>query len=208
MVQNEAPRPGLVGFSKAGAEPHPPRQPSAPARERRQTAPARRNPMEPRLERVGKAAMRYRWPPRLAALLGKLPDHQVARRAGLHPQTVTVERRRRDLPPPSPRRPRVRLRRELGIPNPPRPSVWTAAALGRLGKVPDAMLARELGVGVAYVAQRRQRHRLLRHRRWTPEQDRQLGTGPNRALAERLGRSLSAVNKRRRLLARRDASEE
>jgi hypothetical protein len=178
------------------------------------------------------AATGPRWTRAMLRLLGTLADREVAERFGIPLRTVRAKRWRRGTPARPGRRLKIartadlarllrrlneevrratglstmtvyRLRRELGVPNPPRPSVWTPAALARLGTVPDAELARELGVGAAYVAQRRQRLGLLRHRRWTPQEERQLGIAPNRHLAERLGRSLGAVELRRRLLARR-----
>ena len=80
------------------------------------------------------------WPPRLARLLGRRPDAEVAKRAGVVAQTVSRERRRRGIPPFEPRRPRIE---------------WTRAMLALLGTDTDGNVAAELRVHVGSVQLRR-----------------------------------------------------
>jgi hypothetical protein len=74
---------------------------------------------------------RFRWPSRLAALLGRVPDAALARRAGVYDRTVSDERRRRGIAP---------------LEKPKKPFPWTSASLRLLGRITDAALARRLGL--------------------------------------------------------------
>jgi hypothetical protein len=161
------------------------------------------------------------WTPRALARLGKVADAELARELGLRVETVAGKRRQRGLRQRWPWTPEElrqvgteddravarrlgrsvtavkRRRQHLGRPAvppsrpasrpAPRPPVWTPEALARLGQVPDAELARELGV-----------KRRPPGRRGTPEERLEPGTGSDREVQPRQGRSVSRT--RRRLL--------
>jgi hypothetical protein len=177
---------------------------------------------------------RPRWTRAMLRLLGLASDPAVATRLGLSARTVRRERRQRGIPPYERHRDKLvrtaklaaflrrptgevcrraglrrgtvyQLRKELGVPTPPRPSAWTPRALAQLGKLPDAVLARQLGLSVAWVARKRQQQGLGRSR-WTPEEERHLGTASDREVAKRIGRSAEAVKLRRLSVARRRAA--
>ncbi|NJL29654.1 MAG: hypothetical protein HC897_18065 [Thermoanaerobaculia bacterium] len=115
-----------------------------------------------------------RWTKAMLRWLGKEPDMAVAERLGIGRTAVIAERRRRQIPPnrapglpvrrdrrtiavlkrPSHEAAAVlgvkhqtvsRLRQDLGVPLPERPTVWTPKVLRQLGKVPDAVLAAQIG---------------------------------------------------------------
>jgi hypothetical protein len=79
-------------------------------------------------------------PERLARLLGKVPDIDLARRAKLSFATVRNERRRRGIAPFKPLRP---------------PIEWTAEMLALLGQASDVEVAVELGVSKTTVGCKR-----------------------------------------------------
>ncbi len=74
--------------------------------------------------------------------------------------------------------------------------------LSRLGKVPDAEIAAELGIRPSTVAEKRGQRGipppLMRF--WTPEEDALAGTLPDGEIAKKVGRSRNAVAHRRRRL--------
>jgi hypothetical protein len=77
-----------------------------------------------------------RWTAEQLALLGTLPDAEVARRTGRTPNAVR------------------QMRERLGIPN-PAGNRWTAEGLALLGTLPDREVARRLGRSLASVTQKR-----------------------------------------------------
>ncbi|MFL6201408.1 MAG: hypothetical protein ACJ76J_19735 [Thermoanaerobaculia bacterium] len=95
-----------------------------------------------------------------------------------------------------------KLRRDLGVPTPPRPSAWTKRALSRLGKVDDEVLARELGLKTSTVQLKRLKQGLRKKesRRWTAAEDLLVRDLPPAEAAQRLGRSLQPVQRRRAAL--------
>ncbi len=171
-----------------------------------------------------------KWPRRLLALLGKRSDLEIARRAGISPHVVARERRRLGIAPFRYKPPRIiprnrevaaivrkpideaceilviaartvqTIRKELGISRPPRPDPWTKSALDRLGTVPDAEIAAELGIRVNRVVKKRlaigRPPALLRP--WTPEEDALLGTRPDAEIATKIKRTSKAVEQRRK----------
>lgn len=74
---------------------------------------------------------RFPWPPSLLALLGRVTDTAIARRAGVSRKTVEAERQRRGIPAFTPKQTPVR---------------WTPALIALLGQVTDTQLADDLGV--------------------------------------------------------------
>jgi hypothetical protein len=85
------------------------------------------NPDEAPLGRHLEAARQERaWPAEHLALLGKMPDAEVAARTGRRENAVRVKRYK------------------LGIPNPSGPG-WTAEELDLLGTAPDAEVATRIG---------------------------------------------------------------
>ena len=110
------------------------------------------------------------------------PTREVARRLGVGIKTV------------------FELRRELGVPAPPRPTSWTEEALAKLGQVPDEELAAELGLQVDTVRMKRLGAGLRKRtvRRWTPAEEELIRELEPAAAAEKTGRTLQAVLKRRR----------
>jgi hypothetical protein len=139
------------------------------------------------IERLSTHPNRFRWPERLLRLLGKLPDREIAERAGVHPGTVANERRRRKIPAYSPHR----------------PVEWTQERIALLGTASDRDVAAALGIG----------HRSVFHKRrvlgippfkepvreemasfhWTPQALALLGKASDRAVARRLGISATTV---------------
>jgi len=167
-----------------------------------------------------------RWSRRWLAQLGKRSDDEIANAMGVHPSSVTKKRRLLRIPAiggagvvevtPALRRllrlPNVvvvqrtglkndtivRLRRELGIRAPLFIDVpWTKQALRRLGKVPDARLAEEIGVCVSAVRGRRLRAGIgpsRPTRRFEARERSLLVSGlPASEIARRLRRPLPAV---------------
>ncbi|MFW6193460.1 MAG: hypothetical protein ACOC83_08225, partial [Gemmatimonadota bacterium] len=182
-------------------------------------------PKEPRPPKV-------HWTDPMRSRLGRDPDAAVARRLGIGVRAVREERERLAVPPFRPSRKKVRrspalrpilqrstkeitadtdvsaptvraLRRELAVPPPPRASAWTPAALEKLGTVPDAVLAAELGLKPDTVRKKRYQHGIRKKpspRRWTPREDELVRAHPPREAARRTRRTLKAVHHRRRIL--------
>jgi len=170
-----------------------------------------------------------KWTASMRRLLGKQSDAKVAARLGISVQAVFIERQRRAIPAAAsvagsiPRNPRVAeivrkpiaeaseilgvrpdtvriLRKDLGVPGTLPPISWTRRALRRLGKVPDAEIAAELGCCKETVARKRRELgiRLVDIRPWTPEEHALVGTLPDRVVASKIGRTRAAVAGRRR----------
>lgn len=95
------------------------------------------------------------------------------------------------------------LRHELGVTAPDgrgRPWRWSKRVVSRLGKAPDTVLARELGVTAGAVGAMRRRLGIAPRkpkRRWTKAELSLLGTAPDAVIARRLGRGVPAVKDRR-----------
>jgi hypothetical protein len=77
-----------------------------------------------------------RWTPAEVALLGTMPDEEVAARTGKTPGAVRQKRE------------------ELGIPN-PAANTWTAEDIALLGTLPDEAVAARLGRSRTAVTQKR-----------------------------------------------------
>ncbi len=135
------------------------------------------------------------WPPRLARLLGTVPDHRLAAKAGVHPHTVKEERERRGVPPFRYRQPNV---------------VWSAEMISRLGTASDRRVAVELGLCHASVCRKRLQlnipsyapppHDKSGGHRWTRREIALLGKHTDREVAEALGINLAAVILKRQRL--------
>lgn len=145
------------------------------------------------IEHVKRDPRRFRWPPRALALLGRLPDAEVARRAGCTKDTVVSERRRRGIAPLHRQKP---------------PIEWTEAMLALLGTATDAEVGLDLGlhknnVGVkrrmlgipSYYPQRGGRRRF----QWTERALSLLGRLADGMVARRLGVGKVVVVTERRL---------
>lgn len=89
---------------------------------------------------VKREPRRFRWPARALALLGRVSDAEVARRAGCSRDTVSSERRRRGIVPFFSCRP---------------PFEWTDTRLSLLGTAIDAQVAAELGIAKQSVGVKR-----------------------------------------------------
>ena len=147
------------------------------------------------LERLESSRSHIEWSAETAALLGKVPDDQLARRAGVCRATVAAERRRRRIEPAFPHRP---------------PVEWTEAMTALLGTDTDRAVAEELAVHPDSVRYRRMvlgipafRCELGRRRRrrvWSRPIVGLLGRVSDGEVARRLGVSRSAVARRRVLL--------
>jgi hypothetical protein len=146
-------------------------------------------------KRLSESPRRFQWTDELVELLGKIPDTEVAQRAGVSCTTVLAERQRRGLPSFDRRRPRFE---------------WTPDAIALLGRDTDVHVAEELDVHPVTVARKRRilgipsyvdrSGRATSARTWTPEEISALGTEPDRAIAERLGISASCVTMKRLIL--------
>jgi hypothetical protein len=137
--------------------------------------------------KVAPHPLRFRWTAKLVAFLGRLPDAEVALRTKTTTHTVIAERRRRRIPSFVRRRPNID---------------WTPDKLALLGTDTDARVAAELKVHVGSV--------LLRRRilgipafgrggaphpgfRWARRALASLGRASDRAVARRLGISVTTV---------------
>jgi hypothetical protein len=185
---------------------------------------------------------RFAWTEELECLLGKIPDSQVARKAGVDRDTVAEERLRRGIESWQPRqivewtpemiavvgtesdrkvarelklsRSAVRKKREaLGIAafhpppyEPVRSFYWEAQDLALLGKMPDKVVAEQLGIGVMAVARERRQLKIPPFRpkapivEWTPEMLELLGKVSDRKAAELLAISMGTVIRKRKRL--------
>jgi len=147
------------------------------------------------LPRAEVGSRRHRWPPKLLALLGKVPDSRLAARAGINFQAVAAERRRRRIPPARKARPRV---------------AWTPAMIALLGTASDAEVGRVLAIASWSVAYKRAvlgipPHSPPPHDRyarfpWRPEDLALLGRLSDGEIARILGLAPSGVNRKRKTL--------
>jgi DNA-binding CsgD family transcriptional regulator len=134
-------------------------------------------------------------PARILAQLGKVPDRQLAERAGVHLNTILHERRRRGIPAFVQQREDVR---------------WTRAMIRKLGTDTDRSVAAELGIPVGCVSRKRRilgippvSGRSGSHPRaypWAPEELASLGRVSDRTLARTLGLSPRTVATKRQML--------
>jgi hypothetical protein len=138
--------------------------------------------------------LRFEWPDRLIRLMGKVPDPELAKEAGLSIDTVAKERHRRGIPAFQFKRPAVK---------------WTPQMDKLLGTDSDRTVAAMLGIGRGSVMWRRAclcmppyqppPHPASR-RDWIPSEIALLGTVPDRAVADALGTSVGCVARKRREL--------
>jgi hypothetical protein len=139
-------------------------------------------------------AKRTVWPKNRLALLGKIPDRELAARTGVSPRTVANERKRRGIEPCFPAVDAIK---------------WTPKMIALLGTASDRAVARELGISHRAAGEKR---RMLgipgfrprpHHRQgffWTPEDLALLGTMSDPELGELLGISHATVYLKRRRL--------
>ena len=146
------------------------------------------------IERLTEHPSKFQWPKSLLDLLGKVPDQALAEKAGVHVQTVALERHRRGIAPYRPRRQSIE---------------WTEEMVSQLGTSSDRAVAQHLGIDHRSVYRKRRLlgipafgtvpHEQNRYS-WSPQEIRLLGTAPDRVIAERLGLSHATVQfKRSRL---------
>jgi hypothetical protein len=131
----------------------------------------------------------------LSALLGVLPDVEVAVKAGLSSQAVAAERRRRGIGPARPRR---------------KPIEWTDEMIELLGTDSDNAVAARLGVGRGSVAYKRHQlgippanpppHEKATGHRWRPEELALLGKISDSELARFVGLTPSSISRKRQRL--------
>lgn len=171
-----------------------------------------------------------RWTPEMLRWLGRVPDPEVAERFGIGVNAVILERKRRGIAPwkddwrivrdrsivpvlrlsteEASRRLGIgretvhQLRKHFGVPPPSRKRPWPPQVMARLGREPDEVIARELGVKVSTVARKRQQLGRLQRptRRWTAAEEALLGTASDAEIARRIGRTVRAVEHRRHAL--------
>lgn len=147
------------------------------------------------LTRLSAHPNRFRWPEHLVGLLGQVADEGLALLAGVHPQTVTKERRRRGLPAYKPHR---------------APIDWTPEMIALLGTNSDRVIAAVLGVVHGSVFRKRRVLGIAPYVEpvqkeppgftWTTEAVALLGTQSDRRVAQLLGISATSVHNKRRLL--------
>lgn len=134
-------------------------------------------------------------PEEIVALLGVIPDCQVAAWSGLSERAVWKARLRRGLarPPEEARR---------------KPFLWTPQRDALLGTAWDSVVARRLGTTFAAVAARRSKLGIPAFKAahpgsilWSPEAIRLLGTMPDTELGRRLGVSSVTVHLKRKKLS-------
>jgi DNA-binding CsgD family transcriptional regulator len=173
---------------------------SRPVKKRR---PLKRRAVAPPVpvKRVPASRMRltkgwFPWPEELAALLGKISDEKLARRAGISPETVARERRRRGIESFRPLR---------------GPIEWTPEMISLIGLESDGVVGRELGLSRTTIRVKRELLGIPPYTPppssavesaipWEPEDLALLGTMPDRALAKELGICASSVMLKRQTL--------
>jgi hypothetical protein len=136
---------------------------------------------------------RHRWTLEQAALLGLVPDGEVAEFAGVSPHTVLKERILRGIPPF--RIPGDRIE-------------WTERKLARLGRNSDRMIGFELGIGEAVVFVKRNEMNIPsfypdygnKRRRWSAEELELLGKAPDQVVADAIGAGFTTVRRKRKSL--------
>jgi hypothetical protein len=126
-----------------------------------------------------------RWTPQEDALLGTMPDEQLAARLGRPLSGVLTRRHDLDIPKFAPK---VRA--------------WTLEENALLGTMPDKKLARRLKRSYDAVAVRRLKkgipHCNPKRKPWRPEDDKVLGTRPDEQISMLLKRSIIAIQNRRK----------
>jgi len=98
-----------------------------------------------------------RWTPSRLARLGKVPDRELAAEMGLTPAAVAGFRQRRGIA----RHPSWPASRSRGRDGRAARQPWTPELIRRLGTVPDAVIAKEMGLTRAAVAAHRTRLGIL-----------------------------------------------
>lgn len=138
----------------------------------------------------------YVWNKSQLALLGVVPDFELARRWGLAPNTVGNKRRKLGIPPAIPKTTDKQHR-------------WTNEQLSWLGEVPDKEVAKRVGLSQTTVRQKRQvlgiePYQPTRKRRdskvWAEDDIALLGTMSDTKLAKQLGVTRNTVQDKRRQL--------
>ncbi len=127
------------------------------------------------------APPRFRWTRRGLALLGRYRDPEVARRLGTSVMLVRTKRRVLGIAPFDGDRARWVVRKP---------------ELREIARLPVAEACAKFGLSNKTVAKIRAEHG-LGLRRWQATEERLLGSGPDRDVAARLGRSLNGVRSRR-----------
>lgn len=152
-------------------------------------------PAAANLERTP-ARPRLAWPKKLAALLGRIPDKDLARRAGVAESTVATERQRRGIEACYAKRDPIR---------------WTPEMIERLGTASDREVAEELRIPRGCVRLKRTvlgippffptpAHVRPLTAKWTPKNLALLGKVTDKELARRMKVSYTTVNVKRRQL--------
>ncbi len=142
------------------------------------------------------ARPRLVWPKKLVALLGQIPDQELARRAGVGVDTVATERQRRGIEACYAKRDPIR---------------WTPEMIERLGTASDREVAEELRIPRSCVRRKRtllgippffptQAHVRPRTAKWTRKNLALLGKVTDKELARRMKVSYTTVNGKRRQL--------
>jgi len=142
------------------------------------------------IEPFGSSSARLKWTRPMIAVLGTVTDGEIAKMYMISPRSVVIKRKALGIQACHQRRNCLRV---------------TAAIRKRLGKVPDRVLATELGWDDGTIAHARRREHIAPHPQkkvnWqAPEVMTLLGTMSDRSLAARLGVSAPVVWKRRRRL--------
>ena len=171
---------------------------------------------------------RINWTPEFIALLGKVPDAELAEKMGCSVWRVGVARRSKGIPA---HRKSVwtaekemvlgkafdcEVAQRLGISKNTvllarkakgilryRKYVLSPENFARLGTVSDRDLAKEIGCTESYIVAARHRHGIpafQTQREWTPDELALLGVFSDRDVAERVGRSIAAVRAAKRSL--------
>lgn len=136
-----------------------------------------------------------KWTDEAMALLGTVPDQQIADLLGCSASSIAIHRKMRDIPSYR------RYRRT----HPARPAYieWTDEALEALGTVPDEVVAEMLECEIRDVWLERNRLGVPPYvfgREWSEEQLALLGTMPDKDLAIIIGCSAQSVTRKRRQL--------
>ncbi len=148
-----------------------------------------------RIEVKRKARRLLHWQQRFIDLLGKVPDHVVASKAGISLTTVSKERRRRDI---------KAFQQSAPI------TEWADEMIALLGVASDAEVAAELDLAIHCVTYKRQMLRIPPYHpyrnsspnrfSWTLEQIQLLGTISDKSVADQIGVSPTTVKRHRQRL--------
>jgi hypothetical protein len=137
-------------------------------------------------------ALKVPWTPKQVALLGTMSDQALADKLGVAPNLIWKKRHALDIAPFGATREQLQYK-------------WKKSELRKLGKVPDAVVAKITGIDMTTVRTKRvvlgiPAANPVKSRKWSRSEIAKMGKMPDRCLAEQLGLGRRTVEKKRREL--------